>query len=135
MTGEATGLHAVLETLNAHYTFDGRGRIDGARDGGVLPRFVLGRAEAGCVWRFRADLPADRVAALARLAGREPGADFNGELPAPPERLAAIERLLADPAEPADPARGDASARPSARARRTPVLRGTVVVGELWRID
>jgi len=134
MQSMPTGLHAVLETLSALYTMDGRGRLVGAHDGGVLPRFVLGRSAEGCVWRFRADLPAALVVALARLAGRERGADFasaaDGELPAPPERLGVMVRMLAAAAE----------ARPTGSpaeigARRRPVERDGVTLGELWSID
>jgi hypothetical protein len=122
-------LDAVLETLSASYTSDARGRLVEVVHGGVLPRFVLGRAVEGCVWRFRADLEDDLVVALARLAGREPGARFIGELPAPPERLAALERVL--------PIQRDPSERPSATTRwqRRPVTRSGVVVGELWSLD
>jgi hypothetical protein len=45
-----TGVDAILETLNAEYIFDARGRICGTRRDGILPRFVLGRASEGCVW-------------------------------------------------------------------------------------
>jgi hypothetical protein len=119
----ASGLDAILETLNAHYAFDARGRIVGARADGVLPRFVLGRAVEGAVWRFRGDLPEASVRALARLAGREPGTRFDGELPAPPERLAALQRVLAS-GESVGP-----------RLRRESVTRGGVACGELWIFD
>jgi hypothetical protein len=121
------GLTAVLETLNAHYTFDSIGRIVSRCNGGVLPRFVLGRAAEGCVWRFRSDLDEGMVASLARLAGREPGARFDGELPAPPERLMALERLLPPIPGLDGPARSTAS--------RDCVTRDGVTVGEIWRID
>jgi len=117
----STGLGAVLESLQAHYTFDANGRIVGVRAGGVLPRFVLGRAAEGCVWRFRSDLDDRIVVSLARLAGREPGARFDGELPAPPERLVALGRLL----DAAPPGQGE--------AHRELVTRAGVTCGELWR--
>ena len=121
-----TGLDAILETLNAHYMFDARGRISEARAEGVLPRFVLGRAAEGCIWRFRFDLVEGVVASLSRIAGREPGARFDGELPAPPERLVALERLLLPP----ESLRGDARGSVS----RSPVTRDGVAVGEIWQI-
>ena len=109
---------------------DEQGRIDGSGVGGVLPRFVLGRAAEGCVWRFRFDLPPDLVVALARLAGRERGASFDGELPAPPERLVALERLLSDPS-----GRLGEKANAPSTAHRMLVTREGVTVGELWPID
>ena len=121
-----TGFDGVLETLNQHYIFDTRGRISGATTEGVLPRFLLGRAAEGCVWRFRADLEEETVVSLARLAGRESGARFDGELPAPPERLAALERLL----PPRESGPGDFRGPPS----RILVTRAGVVVGEIWQI-
>ncbi len=116
-----TGLAVVLETLKAHYTFDEIGRIVSQRDGGVLPRFVLGRAVEGCVWRFRSDLNDGIVVSLARLAGREPGARFDGELPAPPERLMALGRLL------------DGVSAGREAAQRVLVTRAGVTCGDLWR--
>ncbi len=113
----------ILETLSDRYTFDPRGRIDGPDVVGILPRFVLGRAAGGCVWRFRADLAEERVRALARLAGRESGARFDGELPAPPERLEALARALGEG--------GGSGARP----RREPITRAGVVCGELWLFE
>jgi hypothetical protein len=118
-----TGIDVILEVLNAHYTFEPRGRIAGARHDGVLPRFVLGRAAEGCIWRIRSDLPEEAVRDLARLAGREPGARFDGELPAPPERLMALCRVLAG---------GSAVEKAPDRELAT---RAGVVVGELWRFD
>ncbi len=117
------GLDAILETLNAEYSFDARGRIGGGRVDGILPRFVLGRAREGCLWRFRSGLDEGKVAALARLAGRESGADFEGELPAPPERLVSLSRILA----------GEGESGPV--PRRSPVTREGVVCGELWIFD
>lgn len=115
-----TGIDAILETLKAQYAFDARGRICGAGLDGILPRFVLGRAGEGCVWRFRAGLEEAKVAALARLAGRESGAAFEGKLPAPPERLVPLSRILAGG--------GD----PGRAPRRSLVTRDGVVRGELW---
>ncbi|MBY0398808.1 hypothetical protein K2X89_00800 [Myxococcota bacterium] len=122
-----SGLEAVLERLSTHYMFDAGGRIQVMHAAGVSPRFVLGRATEGCVWRFRADLDRALVVSLARLAGREPGARFDGDFPAPPERLDAIRDLLARAA--------GASAKVPLEPRRMPVLRSGRVVGELWSID
>lgn len=120
-----TGIDAILETLNSQYSFDARGRIQAARLDGILPRFVLGRAAEGCIWRFRAGLDEATVAALARLAGRESGVSFEGELPAPPERLFALSRILTDAGA------GDSGAAP----RRSAITREGVVRGELWLFD
>ena len=117
-----SGLEAILATLNAEYSFDDRGRISGIRCEGILPRFVLGRAREGCLWRFLAGLEEAKVAALARLAGREAGAEFEGELPAPPERLVALSRILAN-AGSGEPVRGPL---------RREITRDGVVCGELW---
>ena len=123
-----TGLEAVLATLNEHYMFDDPGRIVAARAEGVLPRFVLGRAGEGCLWRFRFDLDRDRVIALARVASRERGVSFDGELPAPPERMAVLERILSETmASPRLPR--------TLAARRGLVTRGGVTVGELWQVE
>lgn len=116
-----SGIDAILETLNAHYTFDPRGRIVGRRLDGVLPRFVLGRSAEGCIWRFRNDQPEETVRVLARLAGREAGVGFEGELPAPPERSMALRRTL-----------GGENAVETAPERDV-VTRAGVVVGEIWR--
>ena len=118
-----SGIDAILATLNAQYTFDGRGRICGVRHEGVLPRFVLGRAGEGCVWRFHAGLDRAAVVALARLAGRESGASFEGELPAPPERSFALARILARD--------GEIVREP----RRSPITRDGVVHAEIWIFD
>ncbi|MBK7951231.1 MAG: hypothetical protein IPK00_21350 [Deltaproteobacteria bacterium] len=124
-----TGLASVLETLTAHYTFDADGRIVRSRSEGLPPRFVLGRAAEGCLWRFGVDLARRPTVELARLAARERGVRFDGELHAPPERLAALERLLSSTG-PADA--GDLD-RP--RLRRQLITRDGVVVGELWTMD
>ena len=118
-----TGIGTILETLSARYTFDPSGRLSGPEVAGVLPRLVLGRAAEGCIWRLRADLDEEIVRALARLAGREAGARFDGELPAPPERLFALARILA-------PEGGD-----GVPPRREMVTRDGVVWGELWLFD
>ena len=96
--------------LDACYATDPAGRITGVVDhphAGVLPRFVLGRSREGVIWRFREDVPPDLVRSIARLASREQGfpieandeamasGNRRGDRPTPPERLAAIARLMA----------------------------------------
>jgi hypothetical protein len=89
------GLDVILETLAMRYEYDRAGRIIRVLSDGILPRFVLGRSQEGCVWRFGVGLEADRVKAIAKLAGREPGFTMTAEvLPTPPERLVMIERLV-----------------------------------------
>jgi hypothetical protein len=89
------GLETILEVLDERYEYDANGRITRIQGEGILPRFVLGRAAEGCVWRFGAALEPARVVAVARLAGRELGFPIGGEKPVlPPERLVMIERLL-----------------------------------------
>jgi len=90
------GLETILGVLDARYEYDANGRITRVQGEGILPRFVLGRAAEGCVWRFGAALELARVVAVARLAGRELGFPIAGEMPVlPPDRLVMIERLLA----------------------------------------
>ena len=117
------GLETIVLELGERFEYDAIGRITGVRAGGVSPRFVLGRAAEGCVWRFGANLESDSVDRVARLAGRELGFPIAGERPVlPPERLVMIERLLAV---------GDVAAR----SRREGLVRGGVEVAELWTID
>lgn len=94
---------------------------------------MLGRTPEGCVWRFRSDLCEEQVVRVARLAGRERGAGFEGKLPAPPDRLGSIEALLGEPG--AAPGEGAEGTPGASRARRSLVTRDGVVVGEIWRID
>ena len=72
-----------LAWLDAHvravYAHDAFGRFEPGED---VPRFWLGRTRLGNLWRMRADLSAEQVRGLARLAARE----------APYERARAIER-------------------------------------------
>ncbi|MFP6655900.1 MAG: hypothetical protein VCB25_09745 [Myxococcota bacterium] len=89
------GLEAILHLLGERYEFDEVGRLVRMLSDGILPRFVLGRAAEGCIWRFAASLESDCVTSVARLAGREPGFPHDSEVrPPPPERLVMIERLL-----------------------------------------
>jgi hypothetical protein len=88
-----------LERLRLHvdtlFSSDPTGRLLRARepDGARAPRFYLGRSPHGNLWRFRDDLSRASLRELSRLAGRERplGLDL-----APPERLAAFRRVLAD---------------------------------------
>jgi hypothetical protein len=118
-----SGLDQILSVLADRYAFDTQGRIVGGASEGTPPRFVLGRAAEGCIWRFGAQVDGDVVRAIARLAAREPGFPDAGKCPAQrPERLVMIERVLAEG--------GD---EPTARHE---VLRaGGAEVAELWTID
>lgn len=139
-------LAEVLATLTTHYTFDGNGRIvsgwsgrsdpvGGSASDGLPPRFVLGRAAEGCVWRFRADLPLEQIQALARLAAREPGARFDGELPAAPERLAALVRVLETGVSSSKGFSMATNRSNSTNPRHDRVTRSGVTLGEIWLFD
>ena len=65
------GLEYVLEELARRYVFDQAERMVKPAAEGVLPRFVLGRAAEGCIWRFSAELSPSLVRSVAKLAGRE----------------------------------------------------------------
>lgn len=56
------------------FSLDSAGRLRCVNEPGEpeAPRFFLGRTTAGNVWRFRDDLPAEVVGALAALARLEP---------------------------------------------------------------
>ena len=60
--------------VEALYIHDERMRMVAINqwDGGIAPRFFLGRTSAGNVWRFRADLPSKLVNELERLCLEEP---------------------------------------------------------------
>jgi len=116
------GLETIIEVLETRYEYDLNGRITTTTGEGISPRFVLGRAAEGCVWRFAADLGPERVRAVARLAGRELGFPIAGEKPAPPpERLVVIERLLADEDS-------------TYETRREILTRNGIEIAELWTI-
>jgi len=116
------GLETIIEALEDRYEYDLNGRITNSMGGGILPRFVLGRAAEGCLWRFAADLEPECLTAVARLAGRELGIPIAGEKPVPPpERLVMIERLLA--AEDFE-----------YETRREVLIRNGVEIAELWTI-
>ena len=64
---------SALEMMRRHvgalYTFDARGRMTGVNqwDGGIAPRFFLGRTAEGQVACLRSDVPDDLVGALSAL--------------------------------------------------------------------
>jgi hypothetical protein len=127
------GMDLLLEELERRYVFDTMGRMIESRCDGVLPQFVLGRSAEGCLWRFRADLPAESVNRIARLAAREPGLPMGVEGPIPqPERLVMIERLFS-PIEFENVV--DVDRRAEVESRRTQMTRNGVVVAELFSID
>lgn len=84
----------MQQRVEAHYIHDDRGRIISINqwDGGMAPRFYLGRTAAGNLWRFRADLPNEFVAELQALCEQEP---VVSELTRPLKHLDTYIRLLA----------------------------------------
>ncbi len=80
-----------IEALDTH---DERARIHAVNqwDGGVAPRFFLGRTDAGHVWRFHADLPDKLAMALEKLCHKEPP---SSDLSQPPIHQETYIRLLA----------------------------------------
>lgn len=129
-----TDLERVVQRLEDDLEFDERGRIVGFESHGSSPRFVLGRAREGIVWRFRADVPDDLVRDVARLAGREKGIPIaTTGVPRPPERWLSIERHFSVSA----PffSQGADSQAASVASRHTWITYGDHVVGELWSID
>ena len=60
--------------VEALFTHDERLRIVSVNqpNGGVAPRFFLGRTIAGNLWRFRTDLPGDLAIELKKLCRGEP---------------------------------------------------------------
>jgi hypothetical protein len=116
------GLETITRVLEERYEYDLNGRITTNMGEGILPRFVLGRAAEGCLWRFAADLEPECVTAVARLAGRELGFPIAGKKPVPPpERLVMIERLIA--VEDFE-----------CETRREVLIRNGVEIAELWTI-
>ena len=127
--------------------FDDLGRITGCHDrhGGGTPRFVLGRAREGVVWRFRSGLDPGLVVEIGRLAAREQGFPIDGERAQAPERLAEIAKRI-DRHDRTHAAEGHSPQILALEdeARRTPdapavrhhwVSHGANVVGEFWTID
>ena len=122
-TPPSLGLDAILTALEDRYESDTEGRLVAIRIEGILPRFVLGRATEGCIWRFSGGLQSELMNAVARLAGRESGFPIAGKCPdQPPERLVMIERLLA-------------SGRETVTSRHEILNRKGVPVAEMWTID
>ena len=70
---------SVLDLMRAHvetaYVHDTDGRLVRVNDwvSGTVPRFWLGMTGLGCVWRFRADVPAEVVVAMEDLCRSETG--------------------------------------------------------------
>ena len=138
------GLDAVLERLALCFEYDSLGRIVGSRErnAGRRPRFVLGRAAEGVVWRFGCDVSAEVVGEVARLAARERGLHVNGRSAVPPERLESISQRLGNPPEligegnavPRRASRGSRDGTKS-RPRHEWVSSGERIVGELWSLD
>lgn len=69
--------------VEALFTQDARRRLLRVNkpDGGVAPRFFLGRTAEGNLWRFRHDLPDALINALEERAQSEPIAEVSRQLP------------------------------------------------------
>jgi len=80
--------------IAALYTLTPDSKLESIRDlgGGVAPRFYLGRARTGHIWRFRADVPSALAAELSRLCRDEPTGDA---LPSQPVHAGTYRALLA----------------------------------------
>jgi hypothetical protein len=92
-----TDLEWLCARLEALYESDGQGRLVRRRppDARPAPRFVFGRTQLGCIWRFAAGEPERAVCALARYAALEPPVGGLGDgRPAAPERLEPMRRAL-----------------------------------------
>jgi hypothetical protein len=125
-----TGLEAILEIIDRRFEYDPVGRIVGARNDGVMPRFVLGRSSEGCVWRFAASLDRALVVQVAKLAGREPGFPNGDGVPySPPERWVMIERLFGA-SGPANPNQTVVRLGTS----HEELTRNGVIFGEIWTL-
>jgi RimJ/RimL family protein N-acetyltransferase len=84
--------------IEALFTSDAGQRLHCIREPGYpeseldpAPRFFMGRTVQGNVWRFRHDLPAPQVRALAALCAAEP---ITARLADPPQHAAAIRAVL-----------------------------------------
>lgn len=106
------------------FEYDPRGRIVDCRiDEGGTPRFVLGRAHEGVVWRIGSKVTTNLVLVVTRLAGREKGIPIDGVgPPVPPDRLAPILRIF-----------GEDAGR-TLEASHEWVTRSGVTLGEIWTI-
>ena len=92
LTQRLNGLATVVDHLSIRFEYDALGRITYSPSDGGTPRFVLGRAQEGVIWRFCAHLPTELVQGVARLAAREKGIPIALENTRPPERWVMIER-------------------------------------------
>jgi hypothetical protein len=74
----------MQQRVEALFTHDGRSRIVAINqwDGGIAPRFYLGRTAEGNLWRFRNDVPDSLAEELRNLAEREPVAAAVPRMPA-----------------------------------------------------
>ena len=138
ITHHPIGLVEVSTTLDMRFEYDVLGRIVGwcdAMNEGVLPRFVLGRARDGVVWRFHSDLASNLVRDISRLAAREKGfpSDYlsgaHGEklserepVAKAPDRLVMIERILCP------------GTRSTSEVKHEWVEAEGVRIGELWTL-
>ena len=138
LTHRRNGLVGVGNTLEMLFEYDVLGRIIGWHNpasGVVLPRFVLGRAHLGVVWRFRSDIAPNLVRDVSRLASREkgfpsgyrmgdsePGSGLVETRATPPDRLAMIERILSP------------EIRKGSEARHEWVEAAGVRIGEIWTV-
>lgn len=144
---QRAGLEVVLEALARRYAYDDVGRMTGSleQNEGGTPRFVLGRAREGVVWRFRSDLDPTLLVEIGRLAAREKGFPIGNGAARPPERLASIAKLLArhDRAVSEEACRREPDAQASGErqnpdapiARHAFVSADGVVMGELFAFD
>ncbi|MFK7895030.1 MAG: hypothetical protein AB8G23_04290 [Myxococcota bacterium] len=137
---DRTGLETLVEALERRFVLDAEGRLSAdAAAGAPVPRFVLGRAAEGCVWRFAADLSPRQIQSVAKLAGREKGCEMIGESTLPPERLVMIARLLGEGTQSVgvgvgeDVGVGENGVVPT--PRREFIREGGSIVGELWSFD
>ncbi len=138
LTHTPNSLVSVGNTLEMLFEYDVLGRIIGwhnPSNGGVLPRFVLGRAHLGVVWRFRSNIAPNLVRDVSRLASREkgfpsgyrmggsgPGSGLVETRATPPDRLAMIERILSP------------EIRKGSEARHEWVEAAGVRIGEIWTV-
>jgi GNAT acetyltransferase len=93
---EMSDLQLLDLQVGALFTQDSAGRIVATNepDGGLAPRFFLGRARMGNLWRLRYDLPEVTAHRLNELAAAEPVVD---DLRAEPTRMGSfLETLAAD---------------------------------------
>lgn len=98
----ATDLDRARQWIETRYSANDAERLVLAGD---APVFILVRTRLGCIWRFRADLPSDLVAELAKLAGREPAILLPAADAPPPERLSPLTRILENAGFATQPAR------------------------------